>query len=270
MYSLFCDTHTHTLYSRHAYSTIEENVNQASQMAVPLLGSTDHFSDMIYRPLSDPENLYDIRDFQYLMSTNIWPRSWKGVELLHGVEADIVDLEGNLFGHDIYLKNAFYGDTFETPKSLQDLVFDNCDYVIASVHKKDFAKGKTSVECTKAYLGALEQPKVLILGHIGRAGMPFDIDTVLLRAKELGKCIEVNEHTLRHYPEQSRLCRDILVRAAELGCYISTGSDAHISVEVGDFRETTKLLSEIDFPRGLIATSSAEQFKKVMKQAFNQ
>ena len=31
-----CDTHTHTLYSRHAYSTIEENVRAAAERGLEL------------------------------------------------------------------------------------------------------------------------------------------------------------------------------------------------------------------------------------------
>ena len=45
---LRCDVHTHTLYSRHAYSTILENVHAAKEAGLELLGSTDHFSSMLY------------------------------------------------------------------------------------------------------------------------------------------------------------------------------------------------------------------------------
>ena len=41
-----CDVHTHTVASRHAYSTVEENVRAASERGVDLLGVTDHFSCM--------------------------------------------------------------------------------------------------------------------------------------------------------------------------------------------------------------------------------
>ena len=43
-----CDTHTHTLYSRHAYSTVRENVIAARDAGLELLGITDHFSDMLF------------------------------------------------------------------------------------------------------------------------------------------------------------------------------------------------------------------------------
>lgn len=45
---ILCDVHTHTMYSRHAYSTMEENVREATSQGFELLGLTDHFSSMLY------------------------------------------------------------------------------------------------------------------------------------------------------------------------------------------------------------------------------
>ena len=44
MIEIKCDVHTHTLYSRHAFSTIEENVRAASEQGLELLATTDHYS----------------------------------------------------------------------------------------------------------------------------------------------------------------------------------------------------------------------------------
>ena len=46
--NLVSDVHTHTLFSRHAYSTIQENVTAAKAQGLELLGSTDHFSSMLF------------------------------------------------------------------------------------------------------------------------------------------------------------------------------------------------------------------------------
>ena len=46
-----CDVHTHSLYSRHAYSTVEENVRAAAEHGFELLGVTDHFSSMFLAKL---------------------------------------------------------------------------------------------------------------------------------------------------------------------------------------------------------------------------
>ena len=45
-YLLSCDIHTHTMFSAHAYSTIEENVYWAAERGLQVLGSADHLSSM--------------------------------------------------------------------------------------------------------------------------------------------------------------------------------------------------------------------------------
>ena len=83
MIRIACDVHTHTLFSRHAYSTLEENVHAASAKNLELLGVTDHFSCMLF----DQQTL---KNFQYFINMSAWPKEWRGIRLLHGCEADIV------------------------------------------------------------------------------------------------------------------------------------------------------------------------------------
>ena len=90
-YEIKSDIHTHTMFSRHAYSTIAENVAAARAAGLELLGSADHFSCMLF-----PEQ--HIRNFQYFVNQTVWPRVWDGVVLLRAAEVDIVSLEGGLFG----------------------------------------------------------------------------------------------------------------------------------------------------------------------------
>ncbi len=69
-----CDTHTHTIFSRHAYSTIEENVRAASEAGLELLASTDHFSAMA-NPRVEFAGDPDLRDYQFFINQEVWPRS---------------------------------------------------------------------------------------------------------------------------------------------------------------------------------------------------
>ena len=124
-----CDVHTHSLYSRHAYSTVEENVRAASERGFELLGITDHFSSMLY-------DQQTIKNFQFFMNTAIWPETWHGVRLLHGAEVDIVDLEGNLFAYDITFDQGINGDKLRHPHILGEHILGTCDYAVASIHSK--------------------------------------------------------------------------------------------------------------------------------------
>ncbi len=191
-YLLSCDIHTHTMFSAHAYSTIEENVYWAAERGLQVLGSADHLSSMV-TPCPN-----DLRSFQFFINQDIWPRIWSGVLVLRGAEADIVSLDGSLFGEDIPVSLNIAGDSYSREHSLFDLVTRNLDYLVASVHNPQFAEGATLAQTTEMYINALEHPKVFMLGHTGRSGVPFDIDEVLLAAKAKHKIIEINNHSLEH------------------------------------------------------------------------
>ncbi len=79
-YLLSCDIHTHTMFSAHAYSTIEENVYWAAERGLQVLGSADHLSSMV---TACPN---DLRSFQFFINQDIWPRIWSGVLVLRGAE----------------------------------------------------------------------------------------------------------------------------------------------------------------------------------------
>lgn len=66
-YLLSCDIHTHTMFSAHAYSTIEENVYWAAERGLQVLGSADHLSSMV---TACPN---DLRSYQFFINQDIWP-----------------------------------------------------------------------------------------------------------------------------------------------------------------------------------------------------
>ena len=259
-----CDIHTHTLFSGHAYSTINENVQAAAAAGLELLGSTDHFSAMLFPDYRSGKN------YQYLFSVKDWPRAWSGITVLRGVEADIVDPEGNLFGEDILLENRLNGGAYKDGKkpSLYGMVTRNLDYVIASIHGKEFTRDMTQAQNTQMYLNALRQPEVFMLGHIGRTGLDIDIDEIIRVSRDLKKPIEINEHSF-HFPDSGidSRCRKIAERCAELGASVAVSTDAHICCNVGIVSQTLKMLEEIHFPQELIVTKDKETFLHALKEA---
>ena len=263
-----CDVHTHTLFSRHAYSTVREDVMAARDAGLELLGITDHFSDMLFPGAG--LTYADLRDYQHFLNMTVWPRTWEGVRLLRGAEADIRTLDGRLYGQDIVVRDDITGGALRAETTLYDHVARGCDYVIASVHYRAFAREASVDQATEMYLGALAQPKVLVLGHAGRAGVPFDVAEVVGEAARRGKLVEINAHSLASRRREGRTwqtCRKIAETCAELGCQVAVNSDAHICCDVGGVAPALQMLEEIHFPQELVATRSAKAFLAAMEAA---
>ena len=251
------DLHTHSIFSGHAYSTIEENIRHASELGLEAMGFTDHFSGYMY---NHPESL---NTFGHMLNLKALPEKWYGVKLLRGAEADIVDLDGHLYGWDVI--GPKFG-SLETA-TFEKMLLGRLDYVIASVHFKIFTKDADIVQTTQMYCNALRHPKVLMLGHVGRAGVPFDMDEVLKTAKSLNKMIEINEATF-DYPEYvTGVCRKVAERCAELGVKIAVNSDAHSSWFVGNYQKAPKMLEEIHFPEELIGNRDLKTLNQILDES---
>ena len=250
MIKIKTDTHTHTLASGHAYSTIEENLRAGKEQGLELVGITDHFSSF-FVPSTD------FACFGFFINKKALPEAWHGVRLLFGAEVDIVDLKGSLFGHDLYIP---YPNKNGVKLTYEEGILNRLDYLIASVHYKDFAANSTVVENTELYIKALEHENVKILGHIGRSGLEFDIDEVVKAAKSLNKMIEINEASFGHGETVRERCLKVALACAKYGTKIAVNSDAHSSFEIGKYPNTENFLDEIDFPVELIGNRDAETF----------
>jgi putative hydrolase len=252
------DCHVHTLFSGHAYSTVRDNILEAKERGLQGIGITDHFGGLFFPvdlATAEPDRVF--ATIGHMLNPTALPKVWHGVRLYWGVEIDIDDTHGNLYGHDIIRK-------MRKDMSLADAVLSRCDYAIASVHSLA-DEGKFSVsEGTRMYLKALENPKVKILGHIGRAGIPFDIDEVLTAAKSAGKVIEINDHSLSFKQEVTDTCHAIAIRCAELGVKIAVNSDAHSAAEVGVFTTALTMLEDIGFPQELVVNTDIATFEAAM------
>ena len=245
MFKVKVDPHTHTLFSGHAFSTIEENALHAAELGLEAIGMTDHFSPMFSK---------DVPGFGPSLNMKALPKVIHGVRILAGTEIDIVDHEGHLAFYD---QEIPFGPA--TGRTVCDMMLDSREIVVASVHYFEGCREGTVAQNTQMYINVLQNPKVDIIGHIGRAGLPFEMDEVLAVAKAEDKFIEINDHSFDSGEPIVSICRDIAIRCAEMGVSIVVSSDAHSSFLVGHFDQAMGVLEEIHFPEELVANLTFEK-----------
>lgn len=241
------DSHTHTLASGHAYNTITEMARAAADAGLKGLGITDHGPAT---PAACPAF--------YFANYKIIDRELFGVRLFMGMEINILDYDGLTDYHERYMKGA--------------------DVVIASIHPRTAGEGYkpyipgSEEENTRAYLKAMENPAVNIIGHPDDAGTPVNYETLILAAKDNRVLPEFNASSLdpRNYREKSGLAAHNMRLMARL-CMkhdvpIIINTDAHFHTAVGKVDGVLSLLEEEHFPEELVVNRSLEIYEKALKR----
>ena len=253
MYKIPVDTHTHssTLADRF-HCTYEQLWERAGQLGLTGLGVTDHIHNNL---ANKPDAESFIFHHSHILCLNLLQREKHGVKLYRGAEIDIINKEGDLCGSNIE------NDFFNYDGTLVDLILSKLDYAIASVHTYTMNEDVSAIsakEGTAMYINAMQHPKVLILGHIGRGGINYELREVVKAVKELGKTIEINEGDSIKTPDT---IRKIANYCAETGTMVSIGSDSHGVGRLGLFTSTLPILEEISFPLELIVNRDMESFE---------
>lgn len=214
------DVHTHTIVSGHAYTTWLENVKQAAEIGLKVLGTTDHGPNMPGGP-----NIF------YFGNMKAMPRELYGVTLLHGCEANIINCNGEI----------------DLPKSVQEKM----DVIIASLHDVCI-KASSIEENTKALLNVMDNPLVDIIGHSGNPTFPINEEEVVKKAKEKNVLIEINNGSFGSRIGSSENCLEIIKLCKRYAVNIILGSDSHTCFQIGKFPKAETLLQEVQMPQELI------------------
>ena len=262
MYKIPIDTHTHTIFSRHAFCTIGELWAEAAEVGLEGFGVTDHMGRMFTQTNGGEIDAHTLFvNYSHVSSQGSLPRIRNGVKLYRGVEICIDSKDGSLFGQDIRDDGTISYMHIGDGDVLTSMFLHGLDYVIAGVHSlREYPSKPTESEGTAMYINAMSHPKVFILAHI--YGHAFDIDEVVKTAKAMGKVIELNEAKLGWHVDQR--CREIMIRCAEIGTMIAVGSDTHTPGRIGVFPKSLAMLEEIGFPEELIVNGNMERFEKAI------
>jgi len=231
---LVLDTHCHTIASGHAYSTVMEIAREANNKGLEIVAITDHGPIM-----PGSSNVFQI------VNQRIIPEMIYGVQVLKGVESNIIDYDGRL--------------------DVSNDILSKLDIVIASLHEVCI-EPKGVDENTKAIMKAMENEFVDIIGHCGNPAFPIHYEMVVKKAKETNTLIEINNSSfvssrvgsLENCLEVARLCR-------EHGTKVVIGSDAHIAFDVGRFDKALEVLNSVEMPEDLVINTSSDKLIKHLK-----
>jgi putative hydrolase len=222
------DTHTHTIASGHAYSSLGENVAAAAAGGIRLLAVTEHGPAMPGSP-----------HIWFFQNMRVIPRIMNGVGILRGIEANIINFAGEL----------------DIDPSLQQQL----DIVLASLHEPVISP-TTRTEHTEAVIKAMASGRIDVFAHGGNPIFPIEVDEVAQAAAAYNVLVEINNSSFTtSRPGSKKNCAALAEAVARHDGILTFGSDAHIACNVGRFDECMAFIEQIGFPKDRIINSSCRK-----------
>jgi putative hydrolase len=228
---LTVDTHMHTIASGHAFNTTLEMAAAAAERGLEMIAITEHGPAMEGAPI-----------LMYFSALYLLPEKISGVRVLRGVEANIMDYDGNI----------------DMPARSLELL----DFVMAGFHDIVLPPCGDVAANTRAMVGAMANPLIDAISHPGNPVFQIDIEAVTAAAKEYGKLLEINDNSINVRAGSQENCRGIAAACRDLGIPVVCGSDAHFSLDVGVFSNVMKILESVDFPEDLVLNTSPQKLTR--------
>jgi putative hydrolase len=228
------DTHTHTVASGHAYSTVYELALGAKRRGLEGFVLSDHGP-----ALPGGTHPYHFGNMRVL------PERIRGVRAYHGAELNVLDLEGRLdLGEDYLVRLHF---------------------AYAGLHELCFPP-RARDENTRALVAALRNPFVDAVSHPGNPLYPVQAEEIVRAAKENGKAIEINDGSFRVREGSLEACARFARLCAQTGTLVVCGSDAHYWSDVGRLDRALALIKEAGLPRELVVNARTASFEAFVER----
>lgn len=235
------DYHVHSTYSKHNHgkSTIEEIVQKAVELGLEEIAVTDHGPKHYLFGISE-------KKIKEAKATVLKMREkYPQIKILLGVEANILDYEGNtdisddVLKHcDIILCGYHIGVLFSTPLDAWKFIFMN---KLGRKNKKVFEEMKE--KNTHAVVKAMNKYKINILTHPGDK-IPLNTAKIAEAAEKTGTVLEINNSHSHLNAEEIRIAKKYDVKFV-------INSDSHIKDKIGSFDKGLKAAvdAELDLKR---------------------
>ena len=222
------DLHTHTIASGHGSgATLTDMAKAAKAAGLHMIGISDH------GPVTPGGGRPS-----YFMSLSHARRERLGVSFLYGAEANIINMEGKL--------------------DLENKILKDLDFCIASMHRPPIRPGSKD-ENTRAYIRAMRNPYVKIIGHCDDEKFPVDVFALFDEARKRHVLLEINNSSLSPdgYRGDARFIDLAILNLSKHFQYpVLFSSDSHGTSHVGDFTWAKKAADRAGIPDSLILNYS--------------
>lgn len=228
---IIADLHTHSIASGHAYSTVMEMVAGAREKNLEMLAITDHGPALCGGPHP-----------YHFSNGHVIPRQHGNLELLWGVEANVVDAEGRL----------------DLPEQYLNLL----DIVLAGFHPEAGFDNSGIEENTRAFAAAIRNPRVHAITHPGNPYYQVDFERIIPLAAEYHTAIEINNSSFTGFRKGSfEVCTEVAKLAKRYGAPILVSSDAHIAAQIATFDKSMEVLNIAGIDESQVINTSVEKIK---------
>ena len=246
---ILADLHTHTIFSKHAYSTIQESIVAAQKMNLKYLAITDH----IYNDGTEIERKNEGTRFKYFEEEVNSYREENQPYVICGAEFNVAQtIDQKNWKKLKKLRWRPIGlHTFHLKIKLLSL-------------KTLYEEFKKAAEAHNAFAHIEREIHDIENKRYRDDPLHENVKNFLEKMVELAKdkkiFLEVNEASLRRNKRgtEDRI-RYWLPIAKENDCRIYLASDAHYSSRIGKFPLSLELLNELKYPKELILNCNEDQ-----------
>jgi len=209
---IVADLHVHTIASGHAYSTLEEYVAQAKKIGLKAFAVAEHGPAMPGAP-----------HFYYFANMKMIPPVIDGIRVYRGVEANIINDQGEL--------------------DLDPEILDMLDVVIVAMHPRCGYDSQGIDKNTEVLIKALERyPQINITAHLENLKYPVNFEKVIQAAKKHNVAIELNNSS----PISRVGCEANWLKLAQeikkQNWKVVLTTDSHFSTMIGVVDESLKIV----------------------------
>lgn len=232
------DLHCHSLASSHAYSTVDEMAAAASKCGLKVFALTDHGVAM-----PDSPHIWHFTNLAVI------PQKIQGVTVLRGVEANIMNFDGEI---DMKGENL-----------------NGIQWVVASCHLPVIKPGSVQ-ENTNAYINAIKNnPAIDVLGHCTAGRYQVDFEQIAKACKEYNVFGELNESSALFKRSSEKSCMEFLKACKKYETNILVNTDCHYAGIIGKTDFSQKIIEEADFPEKLIFNKDAKKVLEYVSKKHN-